>query len=103
MVQAEAARTEARYRAAIADARETAGRGGGYGEDLVEVSDWEGQEPYIRALAAYKAARKSRAPNMGVKKIARQHGIPHARLTRMYNRDCERQRLVLESSDDDSF
>ena len=91
-----------RYASAVQDAKDTARGGGGYAEDLVEVSDYEGDENYIRALAAYKQARARGARGQGFKAVARQFRIPAVRLQRMYERDCDRQRRAWDSSDDDS-
>ena len=89
-----------RYVAARQDAAQTAREGGGFGEDLVEVSDYEADDRYTRALAEYKAARARGGQGQGYAAVARRYRIPAVRLKKMYNRDVERQRHALETSSD---
>ena len=75
---------------------------GGVADDLVEVSDYEGDDRYIRALVAYKEARARGAQGQGFKAVARQYRIPAVRLQKIYIRDCERRRRTWDTSDSDS-
>ena len=100
--RAAAAARDRRYASAVEDTRRTAREGGGYADDLLEVSDYEAEDKYSRALAAYKQALARGEQGAGFRKIARKFSIAPARLQRMYNRDCERLRLAMEGSSDDS-